>query len=214
VSAIFLVRHGQASFGSADYDQLSERGADQARLAGRALAARGVAPARIVAGSLRRHRQTAEQALAAAGWPPDVVIDPGWNEFDHLKLVQAVALEPSTDPRAFQRQLDLALARWTAGGRDDEYGESFDCFRTRVEQALAAVDASLRSGETAVVFTSGGPIAWIAARLTGGGAASWPTFNRVSVNAAVSKVVSGRSGLSLVSFNEHAHLEPGSTTFR
>ena len=37
-------------------------------------------------------------------------------------------------------------------------------------------------------------------------------FNRVLVNASVTKVVSGRSGATLVSFNEHAYLEgPGRT---
>ena len=31
MSAVYLIRHGQASFGAADYDRLSERGEQQAR---------------------------------------------------------------------------------------------------------------------------------------------------------------------------------------
>ncbi len=34
---IYLVRHGQASFGSADYDQLSTLGAEQAQMLGGSL---------------------------------------------------------------------------------------------------------------------------------------------------------------------------------
>jgi hypothetical protein len=40
-------------------------------------------------------------------------------------------------------------------------------------------------------------------------AGAFVALNRVSVNAGISKVVTGRSGTSLVSFNEHAHLERG-----
>jgi broad specificity phosphatase PhoE len=45
VGVILLVRHGQASFGGADYDVLSPSGERQARRLGAALAARGVQPA-------------------------------------------------------------------------------------------------------------------------------------------------------------------------
>ena len=41
---IYLVRHGQASFGKRDYDALSELGHEQSRLLGRALAAREIVP--------------------------------------------------------------------------------------------------------------------------------------------------------------------------
>ena len=59
MSSILLVRHGQASFGAADYDNLSDTGHEQSRVLGAALAARGVAPDVVVAGEMRRHRQTA-----------------------------------------------------------------------------------------------------------------------------------------------------------
>jgi len=34
MSSIYLVRHGQASFGSANYDELSDRGRRQSRILG------------------------------------------------------------------------------------------------------------------------------------------------------------------------------------
>ena len=76
MSQILLVRHGQASWGAADYDVLSELGERQSFVLGEALAVRGVRPDLLVRGSMRRHRQTTEQALAGAGWPHgDAVVD-------------------------------------------------------------------------------------------------------------------------------------------
>jgi hypothetical protein len=58
-----------------------------------------------------------------------------------------------------------------------------------------------------VVFTSGGPIAWTVSALLDGGTAVWTALNPVVVNASVTKVVVGRRGTTLVSFNDHSHLE-------
>ena len=54
-----LVRHAQASFGSADYDQLSARGLQQAQHLARWLAAEARRPyGLVVRGSMLRHAQT------------------------------------------------------------------------------------------------------------------------------------------------------------
>ena len=66
--SLLLVRHGQASFGKTDYDNLSERGHEQAYLLGQSLAARGIQPDRVVCGSMKRHRQTLAEIAAGANW--------------------------------------------------------------------------------------------------------------------------------------------------
>lgn len=66
--SLLLVRHGQASFGKNDYDNLSERGHEQAFLLGQSLAQRGIRPERIVCGTMKRHRQTVAEIAAGAGW--------------------------------------------------------------------------------------------------------------------------------------------------
>jgi hypothetical protein len=58
-----------------------------------------------------------------------------------------------------------------------------------------------------VVFTSGGPVSWVTAALTDGGVPSWRRMADVVVNSSVTKVVAGGRGVSLISFNEHSHLE-------
>jgi broad specificity phosphatase PhoE len=87
VTVVLLVRHGQASFGAADYDVLSELGERQSRVVGAALAARRVRPDVVVHGSMRRQQETAKALVSAAGWPAPVLEDAGWDEMDHLQVL-------------------------------------------------------------------------------------------------------------------------------
>src|SRR5690349_16161298 len=135
MGVVILVRHGQASFGADDYDVLSETGWEQGRLLGEWLRKRDVLPTAVVRGSMRRHRETCE----AAGWD-EPVVDPGWDEFDHLGVVARYPDAPSgdLDNREFQRVFELATARWTAGEHDSEYDEPWSTFRARVTDSLEA----------------------------------------------------------------------------
>ena len=220
MTALLLVRHGQASWGAADYDVLSGLGERQSRVVGQALAARRVRPDVVVTGAMRRHRDTARGALAAAGWDCEVVEDDGWNEFDHRQML---ALHPSGLPdgeemtrAAFQAWFEQATLRWTGGEFAEEYDEPFDVFCARVEAALRRTLDRLDGGSTAVVFTSGGPMSWVATSLLGGRADLWTRLNRMSVNAATSRLVSGSRGLNLLTYNDQSHLDavPGAVTYR
>jgi broad specificity phosphatase PhoE len=215
VSVVLLVRHGQASWGAEDYDQLSALGEQQSRLLGAALAARGVLPDLIVRGAMNRHRQTAEATATGAGWTGPVVEDGGWNEFDHRQMLalhpRRVGEDEDVTRAEFQRWFEEATLRWAGGRHADEYDESFTAFGERVEAALRRTVERLESKQTAVVFTSGGPIAWTVAALLRGGTGVWTALNPVVVNASVTMVVVGRRGTTLVSFNEHSHLEAADT---
>jgi broad specificity phosphatase PhoE len=222
VSRILLVRHGQASFGAADYDNLSETGHEQSRVLGAALAARGVTADVVVAGEMRRHAQTAAGVLEGAGWRAGVEVDAGWNEFDHLQVL-AVHDRPTTpegesEKAAFQRWFEEATLRWTSGRHDEAYDESFGVFTTRVEAAMTRLVQALPGSGTAVVLTSGGPVAWLAAALLADDAAArtglWLRLNPVSVNTGTSTVVRGSRGTTLVAFNAHDHLSPDLITYR
>jgi broad specificity phosphatase PhoE len=213
LSVVLLVRHGQASFGAADYDQLSGEGEEQSRIVGAALSARGIVPTRFVRGSMKRHEQTAAQV----GFP-DALVDDGWNEFDHLQVLAAhtppATEEAVTERRAFQAWFELATQRWMTGDHDEQYDESFTAFTARVDAALRRTTEGLGSGDTAVVVTSGGAIASVATALLGGGTDLWQRLNSVCVNTGITKVVVGSRGMTLVSFNDHVHLEPDHVTYR
>ena len=211
MSVLLLVRHGQASWGEADYDRLSALGEEQSRVLGAALSARGVQPDLVVRGAMLRHRQTTDAAVDGGGWAAEVVEDAGWDEFDHEQMLE---LHPSgvgegeeLTRAAFQEWFEQATRRWTEGDFADDYDESFDAFCGRVDAALRRTLDRLEPGRTAVVVTSGGPISWVAAALMGAGAEVWSRLNPVTVNASVTKVVVGRRGATLVSFNDHSHLE-------
>ena len=221
---LLLVRHGQASWDAEDYDVLSERGWEQARLLGRSLAQRGVRPDVVLRGGMRRHRETTEavlEGLAAAGEVPAVEVDEGWDEFDHVAMLAALPapFEGRRPTKAeWQAWFEEATDRWTDGAHDGEYAESFAAFTGRVDDALRRT--AERAG-TVLVVSSGGPIAWASAALLSGDDRAqagrlWRRLNPVCVNSGVTKVVAGRRGTTLVSFNEHGHLDgvPDVLTYR
>lgn len=207
---LLLVRHGQASWAADDYDVLSPTGWEQARVLGAAWAQRGTRPDVVVRGGLRRHRETTEGLLEGAGLDLAVTEDPGWDEFDHVDVLAGMPdppAEPPTDKRAYQLLLEGAIDAWMgAAGR---YAESYAAFGARVADAFARVPAD----GTVAVVTSGGAIAGVCAALLADGDADvadhlWRRLNVVCVNTSVTKVVLGRRGRTLVTFNDHSHLDP------
>ena len=220
MSVLLLVRHGQASWGSADYDVLSPVGERQSGVLGSTLRARGVVPDVVVHGTLQRQRETARLMGEAAGWARPPAQDAGWDEMDHLQVLDRHPRSfAGTDPtrREFQAWFEAATHRWAHGDFDDDYDESFPEFGARVATALDRVTSGLATDATAVVVTSGGPIARVAARLLGGGTEMYHRLAAVVVNASVTKLVVGSRGTTLVSFNDHGHLEvvePGLLTYR
>ena len=216
MSLVRLVRHAQASFGKRQYDALSKTGHRQARILGEALAQRGTVPDLIIAGEMRRHSETVEGILAGLGTQVDVIGDPGWDEFDFQHVVEVhrplyrsrtammADLVRSGKPRdAFQRVFEEATQKWVDG--DGDYHETFAAFSARVSGALT--DALTQGHRSVLVVSSGGPIAMAASELLVGDSSLWATLNRVAVNTAVTKVLSGSRGLTLASYNEHSHLE-------
>lgn len=223
--AIYLLRHGQASFGAEDYDQLSELGVEQAGLLGRALAGAGVRPAAVICGGMRRHTQTASACLGAMGVAPEWREEPGFNEFDHMDIIAADRPELATmsallrhlsgqeDPRrVFEALFDKALLKWIRG--DGEYKESWTEFQSRVTTAVERAMGSLDGGDSALVFTSGGAISAISQSLMQFPPQKVPAFNSMLVNAGITRVISGRRGLRLASLNEHVFLPEPLFTFR
>lgn len=213
MGSIHLVRHGQASFGAADYDQLSPLGYEQSSSLGVSWEASGWAPTAVVAGGMLRHAQTAIAAIDASGEGDGYDVDAGWDEYDHLALARA---EDSTvmgaDSKAFQRTLNLAITGWMSGAPGP--GETYASFSARVLAAFQQVVQQATSGRQIAVFTSGGPIALIVSRLLAGDDSLFQRVNDVVINAGVTTVIVGGSGPRLLAFNETGHLPRDMVTFR
>ena len=223
--SILLIRHAQASFGTADYDLLSERGRAQTEALIAGLDRRGIQAQRVVSGGLRRQLDTAGPCAAALGH--DVEIDERWDEYEdrdilghHADVPAGLELRPGDaqlSSREFQDILNRALLDWIAAGADGPSDETWPQFHARVTDALRDLAASLDQGQTALVFSSGGAIAALSAWLMEVPPQALIAFNHVSINTGITKLVVGRGGITLVSSNEHAHLEEseaGLVTYR
>jgi len=203
---ICLVRHGQASFGADDYDVLSDLGRVQASCVGEELGRRGLRDPLVVSGTLRRQRDTASLLAGAAGWAGTEDPDPRFDEYDHLDLLERYPADGSDEPagesgsRQVQRLLDGALRSWIAAGDAD----GWPAFSSGALTAVADLAAGLGSGRDGVVVSSGGVIAAVVAALLGAPADGVVALNRAAVNVGVTSLLAGGSGLSLLSFNDHA----------
>lgn len=221
---IYLVRHGQASFGSANYDQLSELGVEQGRILGEWFAHCRQGFHRVVMGDLKRHRQTAEACLSAL--PKELrpetewQVDPGFNEYNHHEVL--VRLRPDfEDPEevkrflksspnaryAFQEIFASAMARWMSGAYDDEYLEPWPMFRQRCVDALQRLLDGADKSQTIIVFTSGGTIATLCQKALGLGDTQVAQLNWTLVNGAVTKLLYQPGRVTLSYLNNYAHLE-------
>ena len=210
MGVLLLLRHGQGSMGTSDYDQLSELGYRQARSAGARLARTDLSVSQVWSGALARQQDTAVAVLAELGRPPsDLRTDARLDEYDPRGVLGAdTAGDPfaaATTPasgRALQVTLDEALARWIQGGAD--YPETHAAFTARVDAAVTALAAM---PGTTLAVTSAGVIAVACAQLTGLPADRWPALARIAVNASITKLITGATGTHLLTFNDHAHLE-------
>jgi broad specificity phosphatase PhoE len=225
MGTITLVRHGQASFGAANYDQLSALGQEQARLLGQWLQDTAPAPSRIALGPAQRHRQSAEHCLAVLPGAPGATqwqVHAGFDEFDHEAVLRAhqpawtdpaaiaQALKDAEHPRrAFQQVFAAAVSRWVAGELRAPGLETWADFQARCRAALHQL--TQERGQDVWVFTSGGVITALVQYVTGIPDARIFELNWTLANAGVTKLLyrgGERTGeFSLAGLNSVAHLE-------
>jgi len=221
-SHVRLVRHAQASWGSADYDCLSPLGETQARHLGNWMTGDATDYVQVVRGSLRRHAQTldliAAQFASAGRKLPPARIDPDWNEFDHVPVLRAyaaahpddadVAAARAGNSLALRGLLMAALRGWREGRFDDVAGETWPEFGARVAAARERIDA--RNGAVLVV-TSGGAI-WRCAQAALGLDDQGLTDAKLTFlrNTSISEFDPGRERWRMLSWDEVPHLDaPG-----
>lgn len=233
MSQLLLIRHGQASFGTDNYDRLSPIGQRQARLVGRQLAA--VAPSfdAWIAGGLQRQQHTARLPGDAFQEPPSLVVDTAFDEYDadalfraYLPRVMADNAEIAAgsdsihaDRRLFQRAFEQVMRLWLAGS-DDATGnfEAWADFKARVRAGLARLrDEHPRDAKLAL-FSSGGPIAVALGAALGASDATTIELNWSVYNASIAELRSTRTGWRMLGFNDISAQreagDPALVTFR
>jgi broad specificity phosphatase PhoE len=225
VGSIYLIRHGQASFGADDYDVLSPTGYRQAEVLGAHLAQLDLSFDRCISGSLFRQRHTAETVIAQlnAKGPkqPDLEIDQAFNEFDAEAVIRALlpAMLPD-EPEAleimrnaahnraeFQRLFALIIGRWLGGEHDTPALQSWLSFVAQVQGGLERILDSAAPNERIAVFTSGGTITALLHLITRMPATAAFELNWQIVNTSFNHLKFRGREVSLASFNSLAHLQ-------
>ncbi len=201
-----LIRHGQASLGTEDYDRLSGLGQRQGIALGERIVANYTDPFQVWSGTLKRHRQTLERvAPNRAG-----IVDAALNEYmvDHLvrsAVAQADTLkltlpgdEAFADPKAyldtFLAWFPAVLSFWQSDALACEQNGLWGDFHRRVLSPVERWKQQLGTGSSAVVITSAGVISTIAAELLGEDLAWQRELNISLYNASVTELVQDEGG--------------------
>jgi len=225
MSTLYLIRHGQASFGTDHYDRLSERGFIQSELLARYLLKIDQKFDTVYAGEMKRQIDTAEKVLScyreAGRAIPALQILPEFNEYDSKGILKALVRDIAqddpdmeadmarlyNDKKAFQRIFEKVILRWITGDKEISGVTSWQDFRKRVGRGISKVMAENGRGKTILVFTSGGPISAAFQMATGISDAGTLRVVWHIVNTSVSTFVYNAEQISLTSFNARAHLD-------
>lgn len=222
MSELILVRHGQASFGSADYDQLSTLGEQQVQALVQHWQSLGERFDVIYSGRLRRQQQTAALLAELAVAAPQ--IHSGFDEYDGDPLIRSYLrnhgeaegfdVDPAValaDARGFQRVLEATVRRWIADelqpAPDDVGFEAWGGFQQRIHRAVEGLIQQHTRDKRVLIATSAGVIAlilqWVL-RLDNSQAIgmSW-----MINNSSITRVRYTDGRISLAQFNALPHLE-------
>lgn len=213
MAELIVVRHGQAAFGQANYDQLSDLGHQQAKLAGQELADMGWVPDRIITGTLERQRDT----MTSMGFDGPREEHSGFNEYDFHDLLRARFKDGVPDPVLGDRKVHFRTLRdtvleWQDGGLPTA-SESWADFEKRTAAALAF--ATQTDARRVLVVSSGGVIGQLVASTVSAPARMMMELNLQIKNASISKFIFSNSGsgnrIFLQGFNATPHLDATET---
>ncbi len=225
MATIYLIRHGQASFGMANYDQLSETGKKQAAfLSGHFEKAGKTEAPYLFTGSMERHRQTVAHGFPAA----DFSELRGLNEFNHEEVLRVYRPDLFGSPPAEQSfgleeikkfmrtAFPLALQQWIKSGEAGAYTESFSFFKGRCMEAFRHMlsEARQEGQKKVIAVTSGGFIALVMTQVLRMPDEMFPEINLNIANASVTAFLFNEEKVSLAYFNNYSHLPQELLTFR
>lgn len=221
MSVIYLIRHGQASFGTDNYDQLSALGREQSSILGRYFAGLGEPIDRIYTGSLARQHATAQLIADALGpQAPALTIEPAFDEYHSEAILGAFAssLTPAqleqagwpglqTDRRRFQFFLERAARAWVEAQIDAAGLLPWRSFHGRIVAALENIMRTEGRSKTLLVSTSGGVIGTIVAHVLGLANHVGIELNWAVHNASITRLIYSADKVSLSMFNALPHLD-------
>jgi len=241
MSTLYMVRHGQASFGQANYDRLSELGEQQMRLLGEYWLKGGLSIDAAYCGLLERQQKSgscvAEKFVAAGKKFPAACPLHEFDEYEtrHLltgslaavirdnpeiaQLVKEISAAGPVDlvnnKKNFQKIFSRAMAMWVDEKLKLPGMESWREFTGRVGRGIEKVMREQGPGKNVAVFTSGGPVSAAMQKALGLADLTALELGWVIMNGSVSEFRYSGEKFSLVSFNAVPHLrEPALISYR
>ncbi len=220
-----MIRHGQASFGHDNYDNLSPLGIRQARILGEHFARIGLRFDAVYSGTMHRQTSTAREVLACyepAGFAvPELVQAEGLNEYDFSTIISAqiplmIQEDPSieqhlermlTDKESFRRVFEGSMLRWISGNHDTPGTLSWRGFTDQASRSVEAIIKQHGRGSTIAIFTSGGPICAAIKWVLGLSDERAIRLNWQIVNTSHTRFMYNDERITLAGFNSISHLE-------
>jgi len=211
MGTLYLVRHGQASFGADNYDQLSPLGVQQCQRLGAYFASRGRRFDTVITGTLQRQIQSYDALADGLGARQEALRLPGLNEYDSHAVISAVHPEPlakPTSPELYKhhfRLLRQGLAAWMAGQTRPQGMPSYADFLAGVADALDR--ALARHDGNVLLVSSGGPISTAVTQVLGIAPEVSIDLNMRIRNSAVTEFAMSPKRHALLTFNTLPHLD-------
>ncbi len=212
MGTLYLVRHGQASFGATDYDQLSDLGYQQSVRLGEYFAHKGIRFDSLIAGTLKRHKQTLAGILEGMKHEGEHLSWEGLNEYDSEAVIATVhphKLEKPTSPEMYRHHFRLlrdGLAQWMAGVVSPRGMPSYPDFVKGVSSALDHVRTN-HYGQIVLIVSSGGPISTAVGQVLGTSAETTIELNLRIRNTSITEFAFTPKRHMLVSYNGLPHLD-------
>jgi len=211
MGTLYLVRHGQASFGSDDYDRLSELGARQCERLGEYFRERQVRFDGVITGTLRRHTQSFDAIVRGLQVGHEALAMAGLNEYDSEAVVRAIHPQPlarATSPEQVRQHFRLlreGLIAWMEGRTSPQGMPSFEGFAAGIVAALDHVRA--RHSGNVLIVSSGGPISTAVAHVLAAPPRAMVELNLRMRNSAVTEFSFTPKRHALITFNTLPHLD-------
>jgi len=229
MSVLYMVRHGQASLHSDDYDQLSPKGVEQSRQLGLHWAGQKVLFDQVYFGPRRRHRQTMEAVEKVykehhLRWPEPKPLETLDEHFGQHVMLRALPEMMKSDPavrelvarfkegdRAQLRQylhlFQKVTRSWVRGELPMPDLEAWHQFRARIHGALDEIMAAGGGNKKILAFTSGGPIAASMGRALDIDDEKTLELSYIVRNATCAEFLFSQKRFSVLTFNSVPHLE-------
>ena len=211
MGTLYLVRHGQASFGADDYDNLSKLGHQQSVRLGEYWKAKGMKFDAVLVGTLQRQVQTLDGMLEGLGKTANALAWPGLNEYDSAAVIATIHPEPLQKPdtpelyRHHFRLLRDALTQWMNGVTSPRGMPSYVDFQKGVTSALDHVRTQYEGN--VLLVSSGGPISTAVGHVLGTSPETTIELNLRIRNASVTEFAFTPKRHMLVTYNTLPHLD-------